>query len=131
MSIFPDGDYIANDINSSNSSDVNEIIPVEESLNSTLEEPCWPKIPLVRISLPTNLAFEYNLPADEEDSYPFILNITNSEYSFTSFEVLPIVDIGGTLVIELAVSPFMVLLVFNNLFKLIHCILNFIKSSIL
>ena len=116
MSIFPDGDYIANETNSTNNSDFSDLIPIEESLNNTLEESCWPKIPLVRISLPTNLAFEYNLPADEEDSYPFILNITNSEYSFTSFEVLPIVDVGGTLVIELAISPFMVILAFNNAF---------------
>ncbi|XP_055926522.1 transmembrane protein 8B-like isoform X1 [Argiope bruennichi] len=68
---------------------------------------CWPNIPLIRISLPTNLAFEYNLPPEEEDAYPFILNISNTKYTLTSFDVLSTVDIGGTLVIELAVSPFM------------------------
>ncbi|GFY80087.1 transmembrane protein 8B [Trichonephila inaurata madagascariensis] len=68
---------------------------------------CWPNIPLIRISLPTNLAFEYNLPPEEDDAYPFILNISNTKYTLTSFEVLSTVDIGGTLVVELAVSPFM------------------------
>ncbi|XP_042898930.1 transmembrane protein 8B [Parasteatoda tepidariorum] len=68
---------------------------------------CWPEIPLMRISFSTNLAFEYNLFSEEEDIYPFILNISDSVYSLSSFQVLPTVDIGGTLSIDLAVSPFM------------------------
>ncbi|XP_054708234.1 post-GPI attachment to proteins factor 6-like [Uloborus diversus] len=75
--------------------------------NSFRVNSCWLNIPLTRISLPTNLAFEYNLPPDEDDSYPFVLNISNSKYTLTSFEVFSTVDIGGTLVIELAVTPLM------------------------
>ncbi|GIY37329.1 transmembrane protein 8B [Caerostris extrusa] len=77
------------------------------SLNNASSTLCWPDIPLIRISLPTNLAFEYNLPPEQNDAYPFILNISNAIYTLTSFEVLPTVDIGGTLVLEVAVSPFM------------------------
>ncbi|KAG8178508.1 hypothetical protein JTE90_005403 [Oedothorax gibbosus] len=104
---FLDADTVyqvpSNDDFEGNSSTV-DVSFLNSSLQSTL---CWPSIPLVRISLPTNLAFEYNLPPEEDDAYPFILNISNSKNTLTSFDVLSTVDIGGTLVIELAVSPFM------------------------
>ncbi|XP_035215103.1 post-GPI attachment to proteins factor 6-like, partial [Stegodyphus dumicola] len=109
---------------SSSLNDISEAVEVESDgltyfdtkyeTNFTSENSsCWPRIPLIRISLPTNLAYEYNLPPDKDDSYPVILNVSNTQYTLTDFEVLPIVDIGGTLVIELAVSPFMNLSHYN------------------
>lgn len=107
MPFVPEEDGLQ-EMDSSNSSEFSEIVLINEDLNNSTKETCWPHIPLDRISLPTNLAFEYNLPSEDDDVYPFILNISNSGFTYTRFEVLPIVDIGGTLVIELAVSPFMV-----------------------
>lgn len=63
---------------------------------------------LVKKTFGGNFVFEFDLPPDENGSVPLLLNITNDSPTLLTFNLEPIIDIGGTLSVELAVSPFMV-----------------------
>ncbi|XP_042217119.1 post-GPI attachment to proteins factor 6-like isoform X2 [Homarus americanus] len=71
------------------------------------EENCWPRHRLVKKTFGGNFVFEYDLPPDENDSVPLLLNITNASPTLLTFNLEPIIDIGGTVSVELAISPFM------------------------
>ncbi|XP_063607987.1 post-GPI attachment to proteins factor 6-like isoform X1 [Penaeus indicus] len=72
-----------------------------------LQDSCWPRHNLVKKTFGGNFVFEFDLPPDENGSVPLLLNITNDSPTLLTFNLEPIIDIGGTLSVELAVSPFM------------------------
>ncbi|XP_045606812.2 post-GPI attachment to proteins factor 6 isoform X1 [Procambarus clarkii] len=72
-----------------------------------IEDSCWPRYNLVKKTFGGNFVFEYDLPPDENGSVPLLLNITNASPTLLAFRLEPIIDIGGTLSVELAISPFM------------------------
>ncbi|KAK4311369.1 hypothetical protein Pmani_017128 [Petrolisthes manimaculis] len=78
-----------------------------------LREKCWPRHNLVKKTFGGNFVFEYDLSPDENGSVPLLLNLTNASPTLLTFFLQPIIDIGGTLSVELALSPFMNLTVHN------------------
>ncbi|XP_069936970.1 transmembrane protein 8B isoform X4 [Cherax quadricarinatus] len=72
-----------------------------------IAENCWPRHNLVKKTFGGNFVFEYDLPPDENGSVPLLLNITSASPTLLAFHLEPIIDIGGTLSVELAISPYM------------------------
>ncbi|XP_071532485.1 post-GPI attachment to proteins factor 6-like isoform X2 [Panulirus ornatus] len=85
-----------------------------------LQESCWPRHNLVKKTFGGNFVFEYDLPPDENGSVPLLLNITNGSPTLLAFNLEPIIDIGGTLSVELAISPFINISMHN--FSVVGCV---------
>ncbi|KAK8398671.1 hypothetical protein O3P69_004058 [Scylla paramamosain] len=67
---------------------------------------CWTRHNLVKKTFGGNFVFEYDLPPNENGSVPLLLDINNTSPTLLTFNLESVTDIGGTLVIELAISPF-------------------------
>lgn len=67
---------------------------------------CWPRHNLVKKTFGGNFVFEYDLPPNENGSVPLLLDISNRSPTILTFNLESVTDIGGTLVVELAISPF-------------------------
>ncbi|MPC32788.1 Transmembrane protein 8A [Portunus trituberculatus] len=67
---------------------------------------CWTRHNLVKKTFGGNFVFEYDLPPNENGSVPLLLDISNTSPTLLTFNLESVTDIGGTLVIELAISPF-------------------------
>lgn len=63
---------------------------------------------LVKKTFSGTFVFEYDLPPNENGSVPLLLDISNASPTILAFALEQITDIGGTLRVELAISPFMV-----------------------
>ncbi|KAG0711247.1 Post-GPI attachment to proteins factor 6 [Chionoecetes opilio] len=80
-------------------------MPVSKTKQLAAEN-CWPRHNLVKKTFGGNFVFEYDLPPNENGSVPLLLDISNTSPTLLAFNLESITDIGGTLVIELAISPF-------------------------
>lgn len=63
---------------------------------------------LVKKTFGGNFVFEYDLPPNENGSVPLLLDISNRSPTILTFNLESVTDIGGTLVVELAISPYIV-----------------------
>ncbi|XP_064087571.1 post-GPI attachment to proteins factor 6-like isoform X2 [Macrobrachium nipponense] len=97
------------------------------AVDSTQHGSCWPRHSLVKKTFGGNFVFEYDLPPDENGTVPLLLNISNASPTMLTFALESIIDIGGTLSVELAVSPFMNISVHN--FSVAGCLSRGIRET--
>ncbi|CAL4067786.1 unnamed protein product [Meganyctiphanes norvegica] len=88
---------------------------------------CWPKHRLEKKTFGGNYAFEYDVALDENGTSVLVLNITNDSPTVLSFELEHIIDIGGTLLIEIGVSPFMN--TSNHNYSLVGCVSHRLRGE--
>uniref|UniRef100_T1IR86 EGF-like domain-containing protein n=1 Tax=Strigamia maritima TaxID=126957 RepID=T1IR86_STRMM len=80
-------------------------MPFTGRTKANLQSPvCWPQLPLVRKTFPGNFLFEYVRSAPENGSLPTKLNLNNSRPAVLAFPIQPILDIGGTLTLEIGID---------------------------
>ncbi|XP_068218327.1 post-GPI attachment to proteins factor 6-like [Palaemon carinicauda] len=101
-------------------------MPAVDSERQLLDS-CWPRHSLVKKTFGGNFVFEYDLPPDENGTVPLVINISNGIPTMLTFSLESIIDIGGTLSVELAVSPFMNISAHN--FSVAGCLSRGIRET--
>ncbi|RXG68572.1 Transmembrane protein 8B [Armadillidium vulgare] len=70
------------------------------------ERTCGTSYFLSRKTFPGNFVYEFDFKPNANGSVPLMLNLSNQTPTTLSFEIQSIIDIGGTLAVDIALSPF-------------------------